>query len=107
MFVRVDDYLEPRPVPTQVELLSEILPSEGKLLPLLRGIRLGQKQGDPIGRNFAIWANFFSRKNRPMGKILAMKKSPKIDLNKAKKNSKRGFLQVFQKYSKIFISFFM
>ncbi len=35
-----------------------------------------------------------------------MKKSPKIDLNKAKILFQRGFLHVFQKYSKNFISFF-
>ncbi len=56
-------------MPTQVELLTEILPSEGKLLPLLRGIRLGQKQGDPIGQNFAIWAIFYG-----IGRIFFLEK---------------------------------
>ncbi len=45
-------------------------------------------QGDQIGQNFAIWAIFygvgqifFSKKSpNDLGKILAMKKSPKIDL---------------------------
>jgi hypothetical protein len=50
------------------------------------------RQGDQIGRNFAIWVIFyvigqmFFLKKSPndLGEILAMKKSPKIDLNKAK-----------------------
>jgi len=36
-----------------------------------------------------------------------MKKSPKIDLNKAKFCSKRGFLHVYQKYSKKFLLFYV
>jgi hypothetical protein len=40
-----------------------------------------------------------------LGKILAMKKLPKIDLNKAKILFQKRFLHVFQKYSKNFISF--
>ncbi len=67
-------------------------------------------QGDQIGQNFTIWAIFygigwiFFYKKSPndLGKILAMKKSPKIDLNKAKILFQKRF---FQKYSKNFISF--
>jgi hypothetical protein len=52
----------------------------------------GGHQGDQIGQNFAIWVIFygigqiFFYKKSPndLGKILAMKKSPKIDLDKAK-----------------------
>jgi hypothetical protein len=85
-------------------------------LPNLFHSNLIPRQGDQIGRNFAIWAIFygigriFFYKKSPnhLGKILAMKKLPKIDLNKAKiLFQKRFFLHVFQKYSKNFISFLM
>ncbi len=68
---------------------------------------LGCVQGDQIGQNFAIWAifygvgwNFFWKKSpNDLGKILAIKKSPKIDLNKAKILFQKRF---FTCLSKIF-----
>ena len=69
-------------------------------------------QGDQIGRNFAIWAIFygvgriFFQKKQPndLGEILAMKKQPKIDLNKAKILFEKRFFTCF---SKIFRKFYL
>jgi hypothetical protein len=65
----------------------------------------------PFGQFFMVLGEFLSRKNRPMiwAKIFpAMKKSPKIDLNKAKILFQKRFFYIFiKKYSKNFISFFM
>ncbi len=67
-------------------------------------------QGDQIGQNFAIWAifygigqNFFYKKlPNDLSKILAMKKSPKIDLNKAKILFQKRFFTFLKKFYLLF-----
>jgi hypothetical protein len=57
----------------------------------------------PFGQFFMPLGGFFSRKNRPndLGKILAMKKSPKIDLNKAKILFQKRFFTCLKNIQKI------
>ncbi len=71
---------------------------------LIRVTRLGEIS--PFGQFFKELGEFFSRKKSPndLGEILAMKKLPKIDLNKAKILFQKRFFTCF---SKIFKKFYL
>jgi hypothetical protein len=61
----------------------------------------------PFGRFFMALGEIFSRKKSPndLGKILAMKKSPKIDLNKAKILFQKRFFTCLGNIQKILSPF--
>ncbi len=69
------------------------------------------KQGDQIGRNFAIWVIFygkiFSRKNRPMiwAKFWSWKNCQTLTLKRLKFCSKRVFLHVSKIFKKLYLLF--
>jgi hypothetical protein len=78
--------------------------------------KLHTNQGDQIRQNFTIWAIFygigqiFFKKKSPndLGEILAMMKSPKIDLNKAKILFQKRFFTCFSKiFKKIYLLFYV
>ena len=70
-------------------------------------------QGDQIGQNFAIWAIyygigqifFYKKQPNDLGEILAMKKSPKIDLNKGKILFQKRFFTCLKNIQKILSPF--
>jgi hypothetical protein len=65
-------------------------------------------QGDQIGQNFAIWRFFMAKLPNDLGKILVMKKSPKIDFNKAKILFQKSYFTCLKKgdiFKKLYLLF--